>query len=330
MSAAPIGVAAAQSAGPLTLRGGRFTVVAYPSEQRLARSLLDYAVEQDSFPGLRRPTQPTTILIAPDRATFRQWIGPHAPEWGSAVAFPGEGKIVLQGRSAGSDAGDPARTLRHELAHLALWEVLGDRTPRWFDEGYASWAAGEWGREEVLTTSVALVVRGAPSVDELESWFAQGPTRARNAYALSHRAVAEMAALDGERGLALFFRYWEESGSIDAALRRAYGLTLEGFDRYWGRRTQLRYGALAVVGNLSLALALIGVLVLPLFLVRRQRDKRRLEALRAEDAVAERRRHLEEAQLEAPAESELDRNRRATDRFSTSFPSAPRSTGRDG
>lgn len=302
---APFGVAASQSSEPLTFHDGRFTVVAYQSEQRLARSLLEYAVLQDTFPGLPRPRQPTTILIAPDRATFRQWIGPHAPEWGSAVAFPREGRIVLQGRTAGSDAGDPARTLRHELAHLALWEVLGDRIPRWFDEGYASWAAGEWGREEVLTTSLALVIRGAPSVEELESWFGQGPTRARNAYALSHRAVAEMAALDGERGLTLFFRYWEGSGSIDAALRRAYGLTLAGFDRHWGRRTQVRYGALAVAGNLSLALVLMGIVVLPLFLVRRRRDKLRMAALRAEDADVERKRQDEESQLGEAAEPEV-------------------------
>lgn len=309
------------------MRGGRFTVVAYPSEHRLARSLLDYAVRQDSFPGLPRPTQPTTILIAPDRATFRQWIGPHAPEWGAAVAFPREGRIVLQGRSAGSDAGDPAQTLRHELAHLALWEVLGDRIPRWFDEGYASWAAGEWGREEILATSLALVVRGAPSVEELESWFGQGPTRARNAYALSHRAVAEMAALDGERGLALFFRYWEESGSIDSALRRAYGLTLAGFDEHWGRRTQLRYGALAVAGNLSLALALMGMLVLPLFLLRRRRDKQRMASLRAEDSEVERRRQLEEGQLGAAADSESGPGQSATERVGIHVPGSQGNAG---
>ncbi len=301
--------------------------MAYPSEHRLARSLLDFAVQQDTFPGLPRPTQRTTILIAPDRATFRQWIGPHAPEWGAAVAFPREGRIVLQGRSAGSDAGDPARTLRHELAHLALWEALGGRIPRWFDEGYASWAAGEWGREEILTTSLALVIRGAPSVEELESWFGQGPTRARNAYALSHRAVAEMAALDGERGLALFFRYWSESGSIDSALRRAYGLTLDGFDRHWGRRTQLRYGALAVVGNLSLALALMGILVAPLFLVRRRRDKLRLAALRAEDAEAERKRLLEDGQLGASPDGERDPEQSATNRVGLPPSSAPGQAG---
>src|SRR5687768_1343721 len=66
---------------------GRFTVVAFPSDEQIARSLLASALARDTFPGLPRPTQRVLIAIAPDRRTFRAWIGPSAPEWGSAVAF---------------------------------------------------------------------------------------------------------------------------------------------------------------------------------------------------------------------------------------------------
>ncbi|MFP5355115.1 MAG: hypothetical protein ACLGIK_08170, partial [Gemmatimonadota bacterium] len=61
----------------------------------------------------------------------------------------------MQGRRASSDAGDPIRVLRHELAHLALHEYLGDLPTRWFDEGYASYAAGEWDRDRVIATNLA-------------------------------------------------------------------------------------------------------------------------------------------------------------------------------
>ena len=63
-----------------------------------------------------------------------------------------------------SDAGDPREVLRHELAHLALHEYLGDLPPRWFDEGYASYAAREWSREDALSANVALAIRGTPTL----------------------------------------------------------------------------------------------------------------------------------------------------------------------
>src|SRR5688572_10275207 len=84
----------------------------------LAGSLASHAISTDTFPGLPRPVQRVTIAIAPDSRRFREWAG-GAPEWGSAVAFPESRRVVLQGRRAGSDAGDPLQVLRHELAHLA-------------------------------------------------------------------------------------------------------------------------------------------------------------------------------------------------------------------
>src|SRR5918997_505454 len=72
------------------------------------------------------------------------------------------------GQRAGSDAGDPIEVLRHELAHLALHEWMGALPPRWFDEGYASYAANEWGRDELLATNLALFLRRMPSLDGLD------------------------------------------------------------------------------------------------------------------------------------------------------------------
>ncbi len=253
------------------------------------RSLLTAAAERDSFPWLPRPRARVVIAVAPDERRFREWIGPAAPEWGAAIAFPAQRTIIMQGRTAGSDAGDPrVVVLRHELAHLALDEALGDLPPRWFHEGYASVAAGEWGREEVLATSVALLVRGMPTLDSLDATFAGGASRADAAYALAHRAVAELAALDPERGLTLFFQYWRETRSLEVSIRRAFGVTQAQFEERWRQRTRRQYGALAIAADLSLAAALLMLVVVPLYVARRRRDRRRLEAMRAADAAAER------------------------------------------
>ena len=260
----------------------------YPQDARLAHSLAAAALASDTFPGLPRPHQRVLIAIAPDARTFRSWVGPGAPEWGAAIAFPESRRIVIHGRDAGAKAGDPVGTLRHELAHLALHEALGDLPPRWFDEGYASYAAGEWGRDEVLATSVALFLRAGPGVDSLDDYFTGGAQRADEGYALAHRAVAELAALDQQRGLSLFFVYWKQSGSMDRAIRQAYGLTLAGFDQRWRDRTRRRYGGLALTADFALLGLVGGVTLLPLWVARRRRDRRRLEAMRAADDAADR------------------------------------------
>jgi hypothetical protein len=205
-----------------------------------------------------------------------------------ALAFPETRRVIIQGRRASSDAGDPRETLRHELAHLALHERLGDRPPRWFDEGYASVAAREWKRDDVLAANVALALRGAPSLDELERDFEKGPAAAQSAYALSYRAVTELASLDPERGLTLLFNYWENGRNLDSAVRQAFGLTLAGFEHEFQQRTRRRYGALAVFADLTLMFLVTSLFLLPFILSRRRRDRRRLREMLAADAVAER------------------------------------------
>ena len=278
--------ARAQSTQPQRLDRGRFTVVAFPSDLPLARSLLAQAAGNDTFPGLPRPHSRALIAIAPDARRFREWTGAGAPDWGAAIAIPDEHRIVMQGSRAGSDAGDPRAVLRHELAHLALHEYLGALPPRWFDEGYAGFAAGEWSRNEVLAANVGLVLHGIPaSLDSLEDDFHGSASRASGAYALAYRAVSDLAALDPQRGLALFFGYWKKTGSMDIAMRRAYGLTKATFEAQWRSRTMHRYGIIALVANVSLLFALLGFLLFPLLWVRRRRNRRRLDAIRATESA---------------------------------------------
>ena len=280
-------VSALEADGAQRFTAGRFTVVAFPSEARLARSLLDAAQARDTFPGLPRPRASVLIAVAPDEDRFRAWAGPSAPTWGAAVAFPSRQRIVMQGQRAGSDAGSPTVTLRHELAHLALAEALGDLPPRWFDEGYASVAAGEWDREDALATSIGLAVRGTPSLEALEQMFYRGAGDAELAYALAHRAVADLMTLDPANGLSNFFVAWQTSGSFEVAVRQSFGRTATDFERTWQQRTRRRYGALALLANLSLAFGLFTVVIGPFLWQRRRRDRARLAALRAADARQE-------------------------------------------
>jgi hypothetical protein len=278
----------ASQTAPLRLDRSRFTVVFYPSEQTLAQSLISLAIEHDTFPGLPRPTQRVLLALAPDKRRFRDWVGPSAPEWGAAVAFPDSRRIVMQGRSAGSDAGDPRSVFRHELAHLALHEYLGDFAPRWFDEGYASYAARETGRDDALATNVALAIKGTPTFAQLDSEFAEGATTAQSAYALAYGAVDQLASLDTAHGLSRFFQAWKREASLERAIRESYGITMSEYERRWQRQTRRRYGGLALVGDVTLGGFVLLLILLPLYIARIQRDRHRMAALVAADEAAER------------------------------------------
>ncbi|MEN9509052.1 MAG: hypothetical protein RLZZ621_1615 [Gemmatimonadota bacterium] len=269
------------------LDAGRFTVVATAADARLARTLLDAAQARDTFPGLPRPTARVLIAIAGSPQQFRSWVGPHAPEWGAAIAIPVEQRLIMQGRFAGSEAGDPRIVLRHELAHLALHEFLGRLPPRWFDEGYASVSAGEWTRDQLFETSLGMVWRSLPTVEDLDEGFQRGTMEATWHYALAHRVVAELETLGGGVGMAPFLSYWRDTGSFEKALRQAYGLTGEAFDKHWRRETRRRYGALALVTDVSVVVGLFSLILAPIFVSKRRRDRQRLEAMRVADARQE-------------------------------------------
>ena len=86
--------------------------IAFGADTVLARHLpRQQAIRIDTFPGLPRPAEHVLIAIAPDRSRVLQSMGRarRRPEWGAGLAFPESHKIVLQGHSAPSTAGNPAR-----------------------------------------------------------------------------------------------------------------------------------------------------------------------------------------------------------------------------
>ncbi|MES3033995.1 MAG: hypothetical protein V4813_08350 [Gemmatimonadota bacterium] len=281
-------VASAAPPGALRIDRGRFTVIHYPVDAALARSALDAAVTRDSFPFLPRSSSRIVIMIAPDAATFREWAGRADFPWAAALAFVEQRRVVMQGRSANSDAGSPLQVLRHELAHIALHDHLGGRPPRWFEEGYASYAAGEERTDNFLSANAALVFRGMPSLASLDTLLSSTRgTDARAGYALALRAVADLAAVDQERGLEPLFAAWLERGSFDLAMRRAYAQTADDFERDWRRRTRWQFAFLAVAVNSAMGGLVLVAMLVPLHRSRRRRQQERLAEMRRREAITE-------------------------------------------
>jgi hypothetical protein len=284
----PTDVLLAAPPGALRLDRGRFTVLHYASDGTLAEAMIRSAVERDSFPWLPRTSSHIVIMIAPDADVFREWAGRSAFPWTAALTFVAQHRIVVQGHRAAGEVGDPLQVLRHELAHVALHDYLGDLPPRWFDEGYASLAAGEERTEGFLATNSALVFRGMPSLAALDTMLASPRgTDARAGYALALRAVGDLAGIDRERGLGPFLAAWKARGSFDLATRSAFATTAEHFEADWQRRTRWQFAFLSIAADSAITTAVLLSVMVPLYRSRRRKQRERLEEMRRREAVAE-------------------------------------------
>ena len=253
---------------------GQVTAVAWPKQRELAVRLAEEAGRPTEWPGLGRLSPgPLQLVVVPDARRLDSLTRGRAPRWGAAVALPATRTIVIR-----ADGGDLPRTLRHELAHLALHERIPVRVPLWFDEGYAGYAAQEWARLGALELNLA-VARGAlPGFRALDGALRATETSADAAYALAYSAVAELARRNPTGTLDPLLGRLAGGEDFEAAVLATTGLTVDRFEEAWQKSVRQRYGLstwlLAGGGWLLVALA---VLILVQF--RRRADRPRREAL---------------------------------------------------
>lgn len=258
---------------PVVVDVGPVRVVAWNGDETLATALAEYATSLGPWPGLPDlDLDPVRVIVTRSRARFDSVTGGRLPDWSGAVALPTTRTIVLLVR------GDPRPALRHELAHLALHQVVR-RVPLWFSEGYAAFAAGEWSRLDALELNWALVTGTAPDLAGLNRALRAGPTETRAAYALATTAVLLLHRLGGDRGLAPLIENVATEGAFEQGLRRTHLLTLAQFETLWRRDLRRRYGWLRLVTSFTLFWALVGVLVGVVWWRRRRRNRLRRAAL---------------------------------------------------
>ncbi|MGH7546100.1 MAG: peptidase MA family metallohydrolase [Gemmatimonadota bacterium] len=246
------------------------------------------AVPSFRFPGLPddawRVGPPLSITLAPDVSTLRR-LAPGAPEWGAGFAAPERRSLVIPLRGPQRRPDEWRSTLHHEVAHIALHEYLRARIPRWFDEGYAQFAAGTWDADAAWQLRLAILLGQAPTLDSLTLDYAATAPRARVAYLLSYTAVRDLYELSGPDAFRILLRRWREGGDLDAAMRRTYGLTLGHFERLWREDVRSRYGWLLIVSETVVLWTTFTLLFLALGAWARRRRRRQYAALEARETA---------------------------------------------
>ena len=269
-----------------TITAGPVRLHFWPEQEALAVRVVEQLEGKLTFPGLPPGVlgeSGVDVWLAPTEARWDSLTGGAAPEWGAGIADPERGLIVLPTFDWQRTPPHTLQTtLRHELAHVALQRWLGDaRTPRWFTEGYAQWAAGEWSLDSAWRLRLALVSDRTPPLDSLTLEWPWGEADARVAYLLSASAIAYLVDRSGENGLRVLLLRWRESSDFDAAFRSTYGVTMGQFEEDWRAYVKRRYGWTVLLGQSAFFWMVAAGLLLVLMVIRRRRDRARLARLRA-------------------------------------------------
>ena len=265
-------------------------IVEYPAARpALGPAVIQQLQTEPRFPALpaAAPTfgQPIRIILAANDAHFNAVTGGAIPEWGAGVAAPDAGVIVMPWYGGGRAANtDMRRVLHHELAHIALYRYLQPaRIPRWFNEGYATWASGELDFSAEWRLRVAFALRKAPPLDSLELNWPRATEDARTAYLLSASVVSYLVRSSGEGALQTFMQRWRASQSMDQALASTYGLSVDQLETHWVRDVRKRYGWFAVAMQSAVFMSVASVLMVILIAIRRRRDRKKLALLQANE-----------------------------------------------
>ncbi len=265
------------------VRAGALTFVHWPGQQRAAAALIEAVTPPPPMPGLSPDILSqgeVIVLLAPNRAVFDS-LAPGVPDWSGGIAFPEGDRIVLPMFAPRAGGLPLPVVLRHELAHVALSRYLGSAVPRWFHEGYAQLASGSWGAKNAWTLRLHIAVGRTPSLESLSLEFRSGRITADQAYMLSYTAVEYLQRLGGSRGFARLLQAWKETGDLDIAIRRTYGLTLGQFERMWRRDVARRFGWLLVLAQTAVYWTLLTIILLVMGYWKRRRDRHKLAALEA-------------------------------------------------
>ena len=249
---------------------------------RAARAVATLA-DMGPMPALRATDLRATLTVAPTREVMDSLVGGRVPEWAGAVAISERMEMIVpSGRFWPGSRQEEVRVLRHEWAHLALAHEMGRlRIPRWFNEGYAEWAAGSWRDDGGMKLALALAFGGAPPLDSLALVWPRDRVPAEVAYLLSASVIHYLVESSGPEGLEAFIAAWKRLGSFDGALRQVYGATHGQLETDWRKWVKRRYGWLMVVSHSAVFWTVLVAALAAMFLYRRRYRREQMARLRA-------------------------------------------------
>lgn len=213
-------------------------------------------------------------------------VGAPYPKYASGVAYPALDLVLLTVVPPHpGEKLDLLQVFRHELLHVALHDALGDRAPRWFDEGLAVHASGELYLDRLGTLATATLARTLLPLRELTHRFPAGEADASVAYAQAADLVRYLLRSDGGHRFRSLIERMRSGADFESALGDAYGLSLADLESEWQKDVARRYTFWPVLLGGSAVWVVLFVLLGFGYARRKERARRKLAVWAREEAA---------------------------------------------
>lgn len=174
------------------------------------------------------------VLIAPDRDAFVQISKGQLPDWTHAFAVPRDRLIVLKSPRWDRSREPFKTTLVHELMHLLLFEVVGNRSlPRWLDEGLALFYSRDSRWDTFTALSKAVMTGSLIPLQQIDDVLNYRRSKAELAYQQSYSAVKYLLTTYDIEALRILLNGIRKGQSWDQSFILATGSTVVQFEREW-------------------------------------------------------------------------------------------------
>jgi hypothetical protein len=290
-----------------TYDGGWITFAYPPGLRERVQPLIHQASEARADLGARlgrRVLKRVTVYLArsPGEMATLAPRGAPFPKYAAGVAYSELGLVLLTLTPVYPNSRhELGEVLRHELAHLALADALGDgRVPRWFNEGFAVFASGESSFPRLRTLWLATLGDDLLSLAELHHSFPADAPSASIAYAQAADVVRFLVRHQERHRFGRMIELLRAGQSFDAALERSYGTDLATLEYEWREDVAKRYTFWPILfSGTTLWVGALGLFVWG-YRRRRRRHHQTLQRWAREEALEDQRAARQQAAM-APA-----------------------------
>jgi hypothetical protein len=226
------------------------------------------------------------VVLVQTQDQFDSVSSGRLPEWGAAAAIPARDLIILRIPTLDQYPGSQANLLQHELAHIALHRrVNGRYLPRFLDEGFASWFAGEWHLNNVITIAGAQLTGSLLPLRRIDEVNAFHYGEANLAYSQSYLVVLYLFERFGEVGWLELLDAFAEGQSLNQSFRTALRLSFWEFESGYRGFLSDNYTIFAILSNTMGLWIVLAIVVVAGFILMKKRKKDAIDRWKEEEKL---------------------------------------------